>query len=43
MHAGQSTGSSAPLGAHAAEIYAKYAVEHAAKDFTAVIEMIRTG
>jgi len=41
MNAVQSTGSSAPLGTHAAEIYAKFAADHADKDFSAVIEMIR--
>ncbi|MDH6246460.1 3-hydroxyisobutyrate dehydrogenase [Mycobacterium sp. OTB74] len=41
MDAVSSTGSAAPLGSHAAEIYAKFAAEHAAKDFSAVIEMIR--
>jgi 3-hydroxyisobutyrate dehydrogenase len=37
----KSTGSAAPLGSHAAEIYAKFAADHADKDFSAVIEMIR--
>jgi 3-hydroxyisobutyrate dehydrogenase len=41
MAAVQSTGSSAPLGTHAAEIYSKFAVDHADKDFSAVIEMLR--
>jgi 3-hydroxyisobutyrate dehydrogenase len=41
MDAVSSTGSSAPLGNHAAEIYAKFAADHAEKDFSAVIEMIR--
>jgi 3-hydroxyisobutyrate dehydrogenase len=41
MDAVKSTGSSAPLGSHAAEIYAKFAADHADKDFSAVIEMIR--
>ena len=41
MAAVGSTGSSAPLGSHAAEIYAKFAADHADKDFSAVIEMIR--
>jgi 3-hydroxyisobutyrate dehydrogenase len=41
MDAVSSTGSSAPLGNHAAEIYAKFAADHADKDFSAVIEMIR--
>jgi 3-hydroxyisobutyrate dehydrogenase len=43
MAAVRSTGSSAPLGSHAAEIYAKFAADHADKDFSAVIEMIRNG
>ena len=43
MDAVKSTGSSAPLGSHAAEIYAKFAADHADKDFSAVIEMIRKG
>jgi 3-hydroxyisobutyrate dehydrogenase len=42
MDAVTSTGSSAPLGTHAAEIYAKFAAEHADKDFSAVIEALRT-
>jgi 3-hydroxyisobutyrate dehydrogenase len=41
MDAVASTGSAAPLGSHAAEIYAKFAADHADKDFSAVIEMIR--
>jgi 3-hydroxyisobutyrate dehydrogenase len=41
MDAVGSTGSSAPLGTHAAEIYAKFAADHADKDFSAVIELIR--
>src|SRR5205807_1787659 len=43
MDAVASTGSAAPLGAHAAEIYAKFAASHADKDFSAVIEMLRSG
>ncbi|WP_322857875.1 3-hydroxyisobutyrate dehydrogenase [Mycobacterium shigaense] len=43
MDAVRSTGSSAPLGAHAAEIYAKFAAEHGALDFSAVIDVLRTG
>ena len=43
MDAVSSTGSCAPLGSHAAEIYAKFAADHADKDFSAVIEMIREG
>jgi 3-hydroxyisobutyrate dehydrogenase len=41
MDAVSSTGSVAPLGSHAAEIYAKFAAAHADKDFSAVIEMLR--
>ncbi len=41
MEAVASTGSSAPLGRHAAEIYAEFAAEHGALDFSAVIEMLR--
>ena len=43
MDAAKSTGSAAPLGSHAAQIYAKFAADHADKDFSAVIEMIRKG
>jgi 3-hydroxyisobutyrate dehydrogenase len=41
MDAVHSTGSAAPLGTHAAEIYAKFAADHADKDFSAVIEALR--
>jgi 3-hydroxyisobutyrate dehydrogenase len=41
MDAVSSTGSAAPLGRHAAQIYAKFAADHADKDFSAVIEMLR--
>jgi 3-hydroxyisobutyrate dehydrogenase len=41
MAAVKSTGSAAPLGTHAAEIYADFAAEHADKDFSAVIELLR--
>lgn len=41
MDAVSSTGAQAPLGRHAAEIYAKFAATHADKDFSAVIEMLR--
>ncbi|AIY45442.1 3-hydroxyisobutyrate dehydrogenase [Mycolicibacterium fortuitum] len=41
MAAVMSTGSSAPLGTHAAQIYAAFADEHADKDFSAVIETLR--
>ena len=37
------TGSAAPLGSHAAEIYAKFAAEHGALDFSAVIDVLRSG
>jgi 3-hydroxyisobutyrate dehydrogenase len=43
MAAVSSTGSTAPLGSHAAEIYMKFAADHADKDFSAVIELIRNG
>ena len=43
MDAVNSTGSSAPLGSHAAEIYARFAGDNGDKDFSAVIEMIRNG
>ena len=43
MDAVSSTGSAAPLGSHAAEIYAKFAADNADKDFSAVIEMLRAG
>lgn len=42
MDAVSSTGSAAPLGRHAAEIYAKFAADHADQDFSAVIEMLRS-
>jgi 3-hydroxyisobutyrate dehydrogenase len=42
MDAVSSTGSAAPLGCHAAEIYAKFAADHADKDFSAVIEALRS-
>ncbi|MGV0792810.1 3-hydroxyisobutyrate dehydrogenase [Mycolicibacterium sp. XJ1819] len=41
MAAVASTSSQAPLGTHAAEIYAKFAEAHADKDFSAVIELLR--
>ncbi|ORW02759.1 3-hydroxyisobutyrate dehydrogenase [Mycobacterium kyorinense] len=41
MDAIASTGASAPLGSHAAQIYAEFAVDNADKDFSAVIEMLR--
>jgi 3-hydroxyisobutyrate dehydrogenase len=43
MDAVSSSGSTAPLGSHAAEIYAKFAADHADKDFSAVIDLIRNG
>jgi 3-hydroxyisobutyrate dehydrogenase len=41
MDAVASTGSPAPLGSHAAAIYAEFAAEHAAEDFSAVINLLR--
>jgi 3-hydroxyisobutyrate dehydrogenase len=41
MAAVNSTGSTAPLGTHAAEIYAKFNTDHAGQDFSAVIELLR--
>ncbi|MEZ0340036.1 3-hydroxyisobutyrate dehydrogenase [Mycobacterium sp. pV006] len=41
MAAVESTGSRAPLGSHAAEIYAEFVKDHADKDFSAVIELLR--
>jgi 3-hydroxyisobutyrate dehydrogenase len=41
MDAVSSSGSAAPLGTHAAEIYTKFAADHGALDFSAVIEMLR--
>jgi 3-hydroxyisobutyrate dehydrogenase len=41
MDAVSSTGSAAPLGSHAAEIYAKFAATNGDKDFSAVIELLR--
>ncbi|OMC38824.1 3-hydroxyisobutyrate dehydrogenase [Mycobacterium sp. GA-1841] len=41
MAAVMSTQSSAPLGTHAAQIYADFAQDHADKDFSAVIETLR--
>lgn len=41
MAAVTSTGSAAPLGSHAAEIYAEFAASLADRDFSAVIDMIR--
>jgi 3-hydroxyisobutyrate dehydrogenase len=41
MAAVSSTGATAPLGTHAAEIYAKFAEEHADLDFSAVIDTLR--
>ena len=43
MDAVTATGSAAPLGRHAAEIYAEFAADHAGLDFSAVIEMLRNG
>jgi 3-hydroxyisobutyrate dehydrogenase len=41
MDAVTSTGSSAPLGTHAAEIYAEFNASNADKDFSAIIEALR--
>ena len=41
MAAVSSTGATAPLGTHAAEIYAAFAQEHADLDFSAVIDTLR--
>lgn len=41
MAAVDSTGSSAPLGSHAAEIYASFAEDHPGLDFSAVIQLLR--
>jgi len=43
MDAVAATGSSAPLGSHAAQIYSRFAAEHADLDFSAVIETLRAG
>lgn len=42
MDAVTSTGAAAPLGTHAAEIYAKFAADHPDLDFSAVIETLRS-
>jgi 3-hydroxyisobutyrate dehydrogenase len=41
MDAVNSTGSTAPLGSHAADIYAKFATANGDKDFSAIIETLR--
>ncbi|QUR66457.1 3-hydroxyisobutyrate dehydrogenase [Mycobacterium spongiae] len=43
MDAVAATGSTAPLGSHAAEIFTQFADDHAALDFSAVIETLRGG
>jgi 3-hydroxyisobutyrate dehydrogenase len=43
MGAVASSGASAPLGSHAAQIYANFAEQHADLDFSAVIETLRKG
>jgi len=43
MAAVASTGSAVPLGSHAAKIYAKFAADNGALDFSAIIEMLRAG
>jgi 3-hydroxyisobutyrate dehydrogenase len=42
MDAVNSTGSAAPLGSHAADIYAKFATANGDKDFSAIIETLRS-
>ncbi len=41
MDAVASSGASAPLGSHAAQIYAAFAEQHAGLDFSAVIQTLR--
>ncbi|WIM87600.1 3-hydroxyisobutyrate dehydrogenase [Candidatus Mycobacterium wuenschmannii] len=41
MDAVASTGATAPLGTHAADLYAKFATTNADKDFSAIIETLR--
>lgn len=41
MAAVAATGAAAPLGSHAADIYAEFGADHADKDFSAVIQMLR--
>ncbi len=41
MDAVNSTGATAPLGSHAADIYAKFATANGDKDFSAIIETLR--
>lgn len=41
MDAVAATGATAPLGSHAADIYAKFAADHADLDFSAVIHTLR--
>ena len=41
MDAVSSTGATAPLGTHAAEIYGKFNTDHADQDFSAVINLLR--
>ncbi|BBX48230.1 3-hydroxyisobutyrate dehydrogenase [Mycobacterium cookii] len=41
MDAVNSTGATAPLGSHAADIYAKFATTNGDKDFSAIIETLR--
>lgn len=43
MDAVSSTGSAAPLGSHAAEIYAGFAPDNGDKDFSAIIDLLRRG
>ncbi|GAA1460869.1 3-hydroxyisobutyrate dehydrogenase [Williamsia maris] len=41
MAAVESTGATAPLGSHAAELYRAFAADNGAKDFSAIIETLR--
>ena len=41
MDAVASTGAAAPLGSHAADLYAKFAADHGDEDFSAVIKVLR--
>ncbi len=41
MDAVSSTSSRAPLGEHAAKLYAEFAAEHAGEDFSAIINALR--
>ncbi len=41
MHAVADTHTAAPLGSHAAQLYAEFAAEHGGQDFSAIIELLR--